>query len=155
MLSTIHKAAAALATATIATFWTSTLISEAFLDHAAITAVKTAIPYGFFILIPAMAAAGATGFKLAKGRKGGVLGKKSKRMPIIAANGVLVLIPAALYLAAKAQAGAFDTTFYMVQSLELIAGALNLILLGLNIRDGRKLTAGKRRRAKASKKAPL
>ncbi|SMP19983.1 hypothetical protein [Shimia sagamensis] len=149
MLSTVHKAAAALATVTIATFWISTLISEVFLDHAAITAVKTTIPYGFFILIPAMAVAGATGFKLAKARKGGVLGKKSKRTPIVAANGILILIPAALFLATKAQAGSFDTPFYVVQILELIAGALNLTLLGLNIRDGRKLTAGKRRRAKA------
>ncbi len=147
MLPTVHKTAAALATATIATFWLSTVISEIFLDHAAIVAVKTAIPFGFFILIPAMTLAGATGMKLAKGRKGGVLGKKSKRMPIIAANGVLILIPAALFLSAKAQAGAFDTTFYMVQIIELIAGATNLTLLGLNIRDGRKLTAGKRRRA--------
>lgn len=147
MLSTVHKAAAALATATIATFWISTLISEIFLDHAAITAVKTAIPYGFFILIPAVATAGVTGAKLTKGRKGGVLSAKSKRMPIVAANGVLILIPATLFLATKAQAGNFDTTFYVVQVFELIAGAANLTLLGLNIRDGRKLTDGKRRRA--------
>lgn len=151
MLSTVHKTAAALATATISTFWFSTIISEVFLDHAALTAVKTAIPFGFFILIPAMATAGATGMKLAKGRKGGVLGKKSKRMPIIGANGVLILIPAALYLSAKAQAGSFDTTFYVVQVFELIAGATNLTLLGLNIRDGRTLTAGKRRRAAAQR----
>ncbi|WP_294228850.1 hypothetical protein [uncultured Shimia sp.] len=149
MLSTVHKAAAALATGTIATFWISTLFSEVFLDHAAISAVKTAIPYGFFILIPAMAVAGVTGAKLAKGRSGGVLGAKSKRMPIVAANGILILIPAALFLATKAQAGSFDTSFYVVQVFELIAGALNLTLLGLNIRDGRKLTAGKRRRAAA------
>ncbi len=148
MLSTVHKIAAALATATIATFWASTLFSEVFLDHTAITAVKTPIPYGFFVLIPAMALAGVTGAKLAKGRVGGVLGAKSKRMPIVAANGILILIPAALFLASKAQAGSFDTSFYVVQIFELFAGALNLTLLGLNIRDGRKLTAGKRRRAK-------
>ncbi len=147
MLSTVHKAAAALATATIATFWISTMISEIFLDHTAITAVKTAIPYGFFVLIPAMATAGVSGAKLAKGRVGGVLSAKSKRMPIVAANGILVLIPAALYLATKAQAGSFDTTFYVVQVFELLVGAANLTLLGLNMRDGRKLTAGKRRRA--------
>lgn len=149
MLSTIHKAAAALATATVATFWISTLLSEVFLDHTAITAVKTAIPYGFSILIPAMVLAGVTGAKLAKGRKAGVLGAKSKRMPIVAANGILILIPAALFLATKAQAGSFDTAFYVVQAFELLAGAANLTLLGLNIRDGRKLTAGKRRRAAA------
>lgn len=150
MLSTVHKIAAGLATATIATFWLSTAISEVFLDHSAIVVVKTLVLYGLLILIPSMAVAGGTGFRLAKGRRGGVLGAKSKRMPIIAANGVLILIPSALFLAASAQAGKFDTVFYIVQGLELLAGATNLVLLGLNIRDGRRMTAGKRRRAAMS-----
>ncbi|MFV0292431.1 MAG: hypothetical protein ACK5II_04110 [Paracoccus sp. (in: a-proteobacteria)] len=62
--------------------------------------------------------------------------RKKKRMPIIAANGILVLIPSALYLSGKASAGTFDTGFYIVQSLELVAGAANIILLALNMRDG-------------------
>jgi hypothetical protein len=40
------------------------------------------------------------------------------------ANGILVLIPAALFLASKAQAAEFDTTFYAVQAHELAAGAV-------------------------------
>ena len=67
---------------------------------------------------------------------------------MIAANGVVVLIPAALYLASKAQAGQFDTSFYIVQVIELIAGAVNITLLGLNMRDGLRLS-GKLRRAPA------
>ncbi len=62
-------------------------------------------------------------------------------MPLIAANGVLVLIPSALFLAYKARAGEFDMTFYAVQALELVAGAANITLLGLNIRDGLKMKA--------------
>jgi hypothetical protein len=147
MLPTAHKAAAGLATATIATFWLSTVISELFLDHGTIAAVKTLILYGFAILIPAMAVAGGTGFKLAKGRTKGIPGTKSKRMPFVAANGLLILIPSAVFLAGKAQAGEFDAAFYVVQGVELLAGATNLALLGLNIRDGRRMTAGKRRRA--------
>jgi len=61
-------------------------------------------------------------------------------MPIIAANGVLVLIPSALFLAWKAGAGAFDTAFYAVQAVELIAGAVNVTLLSLNMRDGLRMT---------------
>ena len=57
-------------------------------------------------------------------------------MPFIADNGILILIPAALFLASKAKAAAFDTTFYAVQALELFAGATNVVLLGLNMRDG-------------------
>lgn len=144
MIAKVHKIAGAIATLTIATFWLSTAVAELALDTGAVITVKTLIPYGFLILIPAMATAGGTGFKLAKGRTAGLIGAKRKRMPIIAANGVLVLIPSALFLAAKAQAGAFDTSFYAVQGLELLAGATNLFLLGLNIRDGRKMTAGRR-----------
>jgi hypothetical protein len=71
-----------------------------------------------------------------KGRRAGLVGAKIKRMPLIAANGILVLIPSALFLASKAQAAELDTTFYAVQALELTAGAANLALLGLNFRDG-------------------
>ena len=152
MLPTVHKTAAGLATATIATFWLSTVVSELFLGHSEIATVKTFILYGFLILIPSMAVAGGTGFRLAKGRRAGIPGTKSKRMPIIAANGILILIPSAFYLAVKAQAGEFDTAFYTVQAVELLAGATNLFLLGLNIRDGRRMTAGKRRRAARTRK---
>ena len=33
-----------------------------------------------------------------------------------------------------------DATFYAVQVVELVAGALNLALLGMNLRDGLRLT---------------
>lgn len=60
-------------------------------------------------------------------------------MPFIAGNGILILIPAALFLASKARAAEFDTTFYAVRTLELFAGATNIVLLGLNMRDGFKM----------------
>ncbi|WP_338025596.1 hypothetical protein [Bradyrhizobium zhanjiangense] len=60
-------------------------------------------------------------------------------MPFIAGNGILVLIPAALFLASKAKVAEFDSTFYAVQALELLAGATNIVLLGLNTRDGFKV----------------
>ena len=87
-----------------------------------------------------MAAVGGTGFKLSGGLRAGLMAAKVKRMPFIAVNGILVLIPAAFLLAYKAEAGAFDTSFYAVQGLELLAGAVNFKLLGLNMRDGLKLT---------------
>ena len=67
---------------------------------------------------------------------------KKKRMPLIVANGLLVLLPCALFLSAKAQAGEFDTLFYVVQAIELAMGALQLTLLGKSFRDGMRL-AGK------------
>ncbi|MEV5574324.1 hypothetical protein AB0L06_30180 [Spirillospora sp. NPDC052269] len=61
-------------------------------------------------------------------------------MPFIAANGLLILVPAALYLDRLASRGGFGTLFYAVQALELTAGAANLTLMSLNLRDGLRLT---------------
>ncbi|MDJ0919206.1 MAG: hypothetical protein QNJ05_15715 [Woeseiaceae bacterium] len=140
MTKIIHPFAGVVALLTIATFWLTTLGTELFGSPMQITAVKTAIPWGMLLLIPAMAAVGGTGFTRAGGRRGGVLGTKARRMPIIAVNAVLVLIPAALYLASKARAGEFDTAFYAVQALELTAGSVNLALLGMSMRDGLRIT---------------
>lgn len=65
---------------------------------------------------------------------------KKKRMPFIAVNGLFVLVPSAIFLNRWAALGAFDTMFYLVQSVELVAGAANLTLMGLNIRDGLKIS---------------
>ena len=147
MTKVIHPVAGAVALLTITTFWLSTVLSELFASEAAVIGVKTAIPWGFLLLIPALAAAGGSGFALAKGRRAGLVGAKAKRMPFIAANGILVLIPAALFLAYKASHAEFDSVFYAVQSLELVAGAVNITLLALNIRDGLRMKGRLIRRA--------
>jgi len=141
MLRKIHLLAALLATLTIAVFFTATLLVELFGSHAAIAGVKHLIVYpGLFILVPALAATGGTGFALSKTRQGRLVKAKMKRMPFIAANGLLVLLPAAILLNMWASQGAFDSRFYLVQAVELLAGATNLLLMGLNMRDGLKLT---------------
>lgn len=142
----IHIIAAALALLTISTFWVSTLLSELLGDHALITSVKTGVLYGMLILIPSMATAGATGASLGRGWKLPQVARKSKRMKVIAANGLLILLPSAIFLAIRAQAGLFDTWFHAIQVLELVAGATNITLLTLNMRDGRAM--GARRRAR-------
>jgi hypothetical protein len=53
---------------------------------------------------------------------------------------VLILVPCAIFLNRWTAAGAFDTTFYLVQGLEFLAGATNLGLMGLNIRDGLRMS---------------
>ena len=146
MLKIIHPVAGAIAILTIATFWLSTILSELFASRAVIVAVKTAIPWGFLLLVPALIAAGSSGFALARGRRDGVLGAKVRRMQLVAANGLLILIPSALFLAHKAMAAEFDAAFYAVQALELTAGATNITLLGLNMRDGLKMRGRLRRR---------
>lgn len=145
MKKAIHPIAGALALVILVTFWLSTAVTEMSGSQAAVVAIKTAIPWGFPLLIPALAATGGTGFALSRGRRGGLLDAKIKRMPWIAVNGLLILIPAALFLSFKAQAGEFDMRFYAAQALELVAGATNITLLGLNMRDGLTLKGRLRR----------
>jgi hypothetical protein len=62
MMKITHPVAGILATVTIATLWLSTALSELFASRATVVAVKTAIPWGFLVLIPALAATGGSGF---------------------------------------------------------------------------------------------
>lgn len=133
----VHSVTGAVALLTIAIFWTSTVVSELSGSVDAIVRVKTLIPWGFLLLVPALAITGATGFSLAGHRvKEGLSRRKMRRMRVVAANGALVLVPAALFLAWKAGHQALDTGFYLVQGIELIAGAINVALIALNARDG-------------------
>jgi len=136
----VHFVAGLVAILSIAAFFVSTVIVELFGSHEAVATVKALIVMpGLFILVPAIAATGGSGFFLSKSRQGRLVETKTKRMPFIAANGLLVLIPCAIFLNRWAAAGTFDTTFYLVQGVELLAGAVNLTLMGLNIRDGLKM----------------
>lgn len=137
MKTKIHAIAGVIGFITILLFWASTFFSELLASHETVYIVKTMILKGMFVLIPAMIVVGASGMNLGRKRKDVQARAKKKRMPVIAINGLVILVPAAIYLQAKASQGDFDTTFYAVQVIELIAGASNLILMGLNIRDGR------------------
>ncbi len=145
MIQKIHQMAAITAFLCVVAFFASTLSAEVFGSEESIILVKSLVVFpGLFILVPCIAAAGATGFALSKTKKGRVVDGKKKRMPFIAINGIFVLVPAAIFLNYKAADGVFDTAFIVVQIAELVVGALNGYLMFLNIRDGRKLTGKKR-----------
>jgi len=142
-----HLVAGILAPLCIATFFLSTLLVELFASHAAVAQLKSLIVMpGLWILVPLIMMTGGSGMVLSKFRKGRLVGAKKKRMPFIAANGLLVLVPCALVLDRWASAGDFGAAFYAVQGVELVAGAVNLALMGLNVRDGLRL-AGRWRAA--------
>jgi len=145
MIRIVHPIAGGLALAMITGFWTASVGVELFGGPAAIAAVKGAIRCGLLVLVPAMAIVGLSGMRLGRGHRGPLVAAKRRRMPVIAANGILVLVPSALFLAARAQAGALDGVFYAVQALELVAGGVNIALLGLSLRDGLRLSRGRRR----------
>lgn len=140
MKNKIHRLSAIIAILCIGSFWSSTILVELFCAGESIARVKDVIVFpGLAILIPFIALAGGTGFSLARNRSGQLVNKKKKRMPVIGANGILILIPAAIYLDQMAASGTFDTKFYAVQGLELLAGATNITLMSMNIRDGLKM----------------
>jgi hypothetical protein len=135
----VHGIAGTAAMLIIAAFWTSTVVAELFLDGAALAAVKHAVVYGLLALLPCMAATGGSGFVLGKMRKGMLLERKKLRMAVIGANGLLVMVPAAIFIDDRAAAGRFDTLFYVVQAVELAVGVMQLVLMGMNFRDGLRL----------------
>lgn len=139
MKTRIHALAGLLAMLIIASFWISTLIAEVFLSDAAVAWVKQYILLALTALVPLLMITGASGFTLGKHSKNPLIIAKRRRMPFIALNGLIILVPAAIYLNWKAQAGMFDTGFYTVQVLELLAGATNLLLMAMNARDGLRL----------------
>lgn len=142
MWTRLHALAGGLGLALIAVFWTATVVADLSGHPAAIAFVKTAILWGLLLLIPAMAAVGASGVRLARDRAGAVVRHKRRRMPVIALNGLVILVPCAVFLAGRANAGVFDAAFVVVQSVELAAGAANVALMSLNLRDGRRLVGG-------------
>jgi hypothetical protein len=145
LIRTAHLAAGIIGFATILAFWLASIGAELFGDHTIVADVKQTILRGMFVLIPAMAVVGGTGFSLAGKSTAPIVVAKRRRMPAIALNGLVVLVPSAFFLAGRAAAGQFDATFAVVQAIELAAGATNLLLMGLNMRDGFRMTAKRRR----------
>lgn len=136
-LQRLHRTAASLALLLIAAFWSSSLVSWLWLGPEGTRSVKQLIVYALPALVLAMAAAGSTGARLAGKSHHLAVMRKKRRMPFVAANALLILIPAALWLHYRAQSARFDTGFHVVQAVELLAGMVNLALLGLNVQDGR------------------
>ncbi|MET0514752.1 MAG: hypothetical protein ABW047_05420 [Nitrospiraceae bacterium] len=137
MKERVHFIAATVATLTIAAFFVSTLLVEFLGSSDAVAHVKRLIVLpGLLILVPAIAATGGTGFALSKSRQGRLVDAKKKRMPFIVVNGLMILIPCAILLDSWASQSTFDARFYLVQGVELAAGGTNLVLMGLNMRDG-------------------
>ena len=136
----VHPIAGGLALTTMLAFWTSTVAVELVGSTDDIVAVKHAIMWGLLVLVPALAATGGTGFLRAGRSKNAHILAKKRRMQVVAPIGILVLVPCVLYLGATASASGLGTYFHEVQAVELVAGAVNITLMSLNVRDGLRLT---------------
>lgn len=137
----IHIFSGSMALATIVLFMSSTILVELFGEVSAVLWVKKMIVYALPLLILSMMGVGGSGSFLAGRSPRGLAAQKRRRMKIVGFNGVLILGPAAFFLAWRAQLGAFDLSFYGVQVIEIIAGGFNIALLSLNMRDGLQMAA--------------
>ena len=142
-MRTIHRVAGIAAFSLVAIFWSTSVIVELIGSREAIAITKEAIAWGLVALVPAVIAANGSGVYQARARAGhgGVLPKllvrKRRRGIAVAGIGLTVLAPCALWLAYQASgSGPLSGTFHSVQAIELAGGGINMILLGLNARDG-------------------
>src|SRR6202043_488203 len=90
MRNKLHSIAGAIGFVTILGFWLSTVASELFASAAVVVTVKEAIPWGFLVVVPALAITGVSGFRMAGASSNPRIVKKRRRMPFIAANGLLI-----------------------------------------------------------------
>lgn len=148
MKSRIHAVAGVLAIILVTTFMAATIVVEIVGDPGAVLAVKTLILYALLALVPSIMIAGGSGRSLASGRTAPVFRRKKRRTAAVAMIGLFVLVPSAFVLRDLAAVGDFGTTFVAIQAAELLGGAVNLTLLALNARDGRKLTSARRTRGR-------
>lgn len=139
MKSRVHAIAGTLGLTLVVLFFTSSIVVELIGDEHLITRVKALILFGVLILVPSMMVAGGTGRILAGQRQNPRILAKKRRMIGIAAIGLTVLVPCAVILQRLSAAGDFTTAFYVIQAVELLGGAINMTLMGMNVRDGRQL----------------
>ncbi|MDO6500749.1 hypothetical protein [Photobacterium sanguinicancri] len=135
----VHRLAGIIALLMITTFFTSSVVTDLFGSYATITLVKQTILQWVAVLVLSMMVVGISGKKLYPAEPKGVLAVKAMRLKIAAFNGVVILIPAAYFLAAWSAEGLFDARYWLLQVVELLAGATNATMIGLNIRDGVRL----------------
>lgn len=131
----------------IVVFLVVTLVGELSGDLEWVIASKRFVVGGLVVLIPLMAASGALGSRLARGRQGRLVQLKKRRMIVVTANGVLVLAPTAVVLWLMAVRGDFGALYTLLQLLELAAGGINVLLMALMARDGLRLSGRLRRPA--------
>jgi hypothetical protein len=139
LLVKLHAICGTLGLLLICGFFLSTVGAELSGSIERIVAVKTWILQLIPLLVVLLACAGAGGNRIARGWRSVSVDWKRLRMAAAGFIGVFVLIPCAFTLQAWAEAGEFTWRFHAVQGTELLAGAGNIALLSLNLRDGLRL----------------
>lgn len=143
LLARIHIAAAAAGLVVITTFLVSSAVTDLIGGAGDIRVLRHGILLGLPLLIGCLVTAALTGRRLAGGFRPAVVRRKQRRLQAVAAAGILVLVPCALILNHLAAAPP-SWVFHSLEITEISVGTLNLSLLALNFRDGRRMTRHRR-----------
>jgi hypothetical protein len=128
-LKLLNRIASTTAFLMIASFMISSLVSEFIGNHFLIANVKRTIFYSLLLLIMCMILTAVSTKKLTSLHPNIPLYLINvKRIKLIGLNGVIFLAPLATVLNYFAHKDNLDTTFYLLQSLELICGLINIFL---------------------------
>ena len=136
MKSRFHATTGVIAFLAILALLTSTVLSHLFGNDATVATVKRVIFFGLLGLVPLQAIVGASGMSLLGKRTDSLVEIKQKRAPAAFMTSLLILLPAGFFLKSRAADGAIDGMYYAVEGLVLVAAAVAVVLVGLNIRDG-------------------
>ena len=140
-LKLLNRIASTTAFLMITSFMFSSLVAEFIGDHVLIATVKRAIFYALLLLIICMILAAVSAKKLACLYPNIPYALISvKRIKLIGLNGVIFLAPLATVLNYFAHTDKLDTTFYLLQSLELICGLINIFLFSKMFIDLKKIS---------------
>ncbi len=136
-LSKLHAAAGTLALMTILGLQALVALGEVSGYPADLHATRVrALWVMALVLIPALITAGASGARLGRGWRSPAVAVKLARMKVIAVLGLLVLVPLAIGLWFLAAQGWIDGRYHLLTRIETLAALTNVLLLGLNLRDG-------------------
>jgi len=139
----IHILASIAALLLICTFFTASLLAELDSDIYVIRNVKRGILYAIPLLLVTMPVLGISGLKLAGNSRHSLVLLKKRRMKFIALNGG-ILIFLAIFLFYWSHYHKIDGIYLICQIIELLLGAVNLSLIGMNIKDGWTLSGKKK-----------
>ncbi|MBK7057593.1 MAG: hypothetical protein KBF99_07955 [Leptospiraceae bacterium] len=135
-ISQLHKLGGILAILIILFFQVLTISSEFSGDFNRIITAKQIIAWLIPFLVITLIGTGISGRKLAGKSTNILIIRKQSRMKFIAANGILILLPSAYILLYLSKIQPVTNLFWILQTLEISSGLINLTLLILNAKDG-------------------
>lgn len=141
-LKLLNRIASITAFLMIICFMTSSLVSEFIGDHILIAAVKRTILYALLLLIICMILTAISERKLTILYPNNFYElRRVRRIKWIGLNGAIFLTPLAIVLNYLAQNDRIDTTFYLLQFLEITCGLINIFLFIKMFVEGKKINS--------------